>query len=128
MVRWKTEAVRMLVEVGEAQGPGIGDEETEDAMALGQRTDGLANLVADPDGDELRETRAFRVQDPERAVLGIYQSPGSLDDPPQHRREIQVGADRHDGVEQLTQAARPGEATRRHIPESRSPQVEDQPG
>ena len=28
--------------------------------------------------------------------------------------QVEVGADRHDGVEQLAEAARPGEATRRH--------------
>ena len=49
-------------------------------------------LVVDADGDELRQLRAGLVEHPERAVAGVDQLDGALDDPPQHRRQVEVGA------------------------------------
>ena len=53
-----------------------------------------------------REARARLVDDAERAVTGIDQRDRGLDDPLQHRREVQVRTDSQHGIEQLAQTPR----------------------
>ena len=95
----------MLGEVGQAQRLGVGDQQAEDAVTLGQVADRTARVVVDADGDELGEARARLVEHAERAVGGVDEVDGAADDAPQHRRQVEVGADRQHGVEQLTPAA-----------------------
>ena len=105
VVGWKSEAVGMPGEIGQAQRTGVGDEQTEDPVTLGEVADLLARRVVDPDGDELGEAGARLVEHAERTVRGVDEVDGTADDAAEHRRQVEVRADRQHGVEQLTPAA-----------------------
>ena len=69
----------------------------------------LADLrLVQPDRDELSEPSPF-ADDAQRAVPGIDQGYGSLDDLPEHDLEFQVAADRHDRFEQCMSAVPGGQ-------------------
>jgi len=112
VVRREPVAVGMLFEVGEAQRLGIQDQQTEDALPMGQVADGLVGLVIEPHGEELRELGLGLVEHAEGAVASVNQLHGGGHDPVQDRRQIKAGTDRHDGVEKL--AERPGTGVLRH--------------
>ena len=109
MVRWESEAVRMGVQVGEPQRLGFQDQQTENPVAFGSRTDAGGLLLVDPDGDELGQTRPGFIEHTQRRVLCIDQIGGCFGDPPQNVGKGLLGADRHDGVEQAEQLFRAGE-------------------
>jgi hypothetical protein len=44
------------------------------------------------------------VEHAEGAVAGVDQVDGTLHDPPEHRRQVEVAADGEDGVQQLSEA------------------------
>ena len=98
MVGGKAEAVRVLAQVGQAQRLGVDDERTEDPVPLGQVADERVRLVVDPYGDELREPRAGVVEHAQRAVAGIDEPDGRLDDPSEHRGEVEIRAEGEHGV------------------------------
>ena len=77
-------------------------------MALGELPDGAVRLVVETDRDELREAGAGVVEHAEGAVGGVDEVDRAVHDPLQHRGQIEVRADREDGIEELAQAARPG--------------------
>ena len=72
----------------------------------GQVADLVVVLLVDADGDELGEPRPGLVEHPERAVAGVDELDGALDDAPQHGGQVEIEPDREHGVEQLPQAAR----------------------
>ena len=108
MARREAEAVGMGPEVGEAKWPGIGDEQAEDPVTLGQLADVGSCLLVDPHSEEVGQEGARRVKDAEGAVASVGQRRRSIDDVLQDGEEIQVGTDRDHGVEKLTEA--PGRA------------------
>ena len=59
-------------------------------------------VVVDAHGDELGQPGPRPVEHPERAVAGVDEIGGGLDDAAQHDRQAQLGPDRHDGVEEAT--------------------------
>ncbi len=77
-------------------------------MALRELPDDAVRLVVDADRDELREAGTGVVQHAEGAVARVDELDRAVHDPLQHRGQIEVRADREDGIEELTQAARPG--------------------
>jgi hypothetical protein len=81
-------------------------------VALGEITDGPDGLGADACGDELLEMGPLLVDDPEGRVLRIGQVAGRLDHRPQHRRQVQLRADGHDGVQEAVELGEPGVARR----------------
>ena len=105
MVGREPVAVGVLPQVGQPDGLRVDDEEPEDAVALGQVADRGPILLVDADGDELRQAGAGVVEHAQGAVAGIDELGGALHDPPQHRRQVEIGADRHHRVEELTQAS-----------------------
>ena len=70
------EAVGMGVQVGEAQRFRVEDQQPEDAVTLGTGPDAGRLLVAEPDGDELRQPRPRLVEHPQRGVPGVDQLRG----------------------------------------------------
>ena len=68
--------------------------------------DGLVRLGVEPGGDELRQARPRLVQNPERAVVGVDEIGGGLDDPLEDGRQVEIGAHRQHRLHQLAQ--RPG--------------------
>jgi hypothetical protein len=61
-------------------------------------------LLAESYRDELDEVVAALADHAESAVRGVDQRRGRLDHAPQHRRQIEVRADRHHGLEQRMRA------------------------
>ncbi len=106
MVRGEAHAGRVLADVGQAQRRGIHDQEPEDPESLGERSDASARLVLDADGDELRKAGTGVVEHAQRAVAGVDEGDRGLDDPLEHGRDVEVGTDRQDGVEELAKASR----------------------
>jgi hypothetical protein len=98
-------AVRVLAQVGQPQGLGVDDEQPQDAVALGQVTDGGMSLLVDADRDELRQPRSFVVEDSQRAVASVDEVDGGLHDALQHGGQVEVAAHREHGVEKLAEAA-----------------------
>ena len=90
----------------EAERPGVDDQEPEDPESLREGARCGAGLVVDADRDELREAGAGVVEHAQRAVAGVDERHRALDDPLEHRGDVEVGTDRQDGVEQLTKAPR----------------------
>ena len=96
----------MLADVGQAERLGVDNQEPEDPEALREGADAGAGLVVDADRDELREAGAGIVEHTQCAVAGVDERDRALDDPLEHRGDVEVGTDRQDGVEQLTKAPR----------------------
>ncbi len=80
-------------------------------MTLGERPDGGPLVLFDADREEFRQRGAGWVEHAERAVARVGELDRRLDDPLKGRREVEVGADRHDGAEQPAQAPRSGESS-----------------
>ena len=93
----------MCRDVLQALWPGVPDQQSQDTMAPRRVTDLGALLDRHAAGDELDESFTVRAEDTERAVAGIDQCGRRLDDPSQHLGEVEVGADRDNGIQQLTQ-------------------------
>jgi hypothetical protein len=83
---------------------GVDDQYAQDSSSLREMVDlfGLARLEAQV--DELGQPAAGLVQHAQSPVPGSDQRDSRLDDPAERRRERQVGADGHDGVDQVAQA------------------------
>ncbi len=95
------ESGRILVrrDVRKPQRVRILDQQPEQAASLGPVVD-LRDLVgAEPDRDELDQLLPF-ADHAEGAVPGIHQLYGRLDDPAQHRLQVEPRADRDDRLEQ----------------------------
>jgi hypothetical protein len=106
VMRWEAGTRRVFGDLGESERAGVGDEQSEYAETLGEWADRRTRLVVDADGHELREPGATVVEHAQRAVLRIHERNRRLGDALQHRREVELGTDRDDGVEQLAQIAR----------------------
>ncbi len=110
--RWvtgrETEALGVLAEVGEADGPGVDDQEAEDAVTLRQLADAGPLRVVEPDGNELCEVGLGRIEDPEGRVASAHQLAGRLHDVAEHDGEVQIRCDRHDRVEEASKLSRSG--------------------
>ena len=106
MVRRKPVAVGVLSQIGKADRLRIDDEQTQDAVALGQVADLAPCFRIEADGDELREPGAGLVEHTERAVLRVDEIGRHLDDALQRFREVELGTDREHRVEQPTQLTR----------------------
>ncbi len=70
----------MAAEIGQAERPGIEDEQPENAMALGQVSDGLGHLGRDAHADKLRQPIAALRHNAESSVAGTDDLDGGGDD------------------------------------------------
>jgi hypothetical protein len=100
MVGWEARRRRVLREVVEAQHPVLGDQQAEDAVALGQVPDPGDGVGRHAGVQEPGQGRAGLVDHAEGGVLGIGQTGGDLHDLLQHGVEVQLGGDEQDGVQQ----------------------------
>ena len=80
VVRWEANGGRILRDVGDPDGPRLGDEQAQDSSAHGEFADVLALLGGDADCDEL-EDFALRAKHSERRVLRTGELGGQLRDP-----------------------------------------------
>ncbi len=113
VVRWEAAALGVPGEVGQPQRAGVGDEQTEEAVTAGQVADLGPGGRIDADGDEVAEPDALGVEHAECAVVGADEGGRGLGDASQDRRQVQFGADDHDGVEQVAQLCGSGVTVRR---------------
>jgi hypothetical protein len=110
MVGWKTHGRRVLPQVADPQGIGVGDELAEHALSLGQRAHPCRLLVVDADVDEPRQPRAVLAQHAEGSVAGLDEAGGGLNDPAQRDVEVEARRDAHERVQQvLHPRLRPGD-------------------
>ena len=103
MVVGRAEAVGAVRDVGQAQAFVVGDEGAQDASARRAGPDGVLLLVGQAHGDELVQRAAVLAQHAQRAVLGVDQDAGLLNEPTQDHGQVQLGVEDHDGLEQATQ-------------------------
>ena len=89
----------MLADVGQAQRPGILDQQAEQAAALGPVMDPADLLLAQAYRDEFGQPLAL-ADHAQRPVGRVHQVDRGLDDPPQRRLQVQARADRHHRFEQ----------------------------
>jgi hypothetical protein len=84
---------------GIRSGASVGDKGTKQAQALRQVTDGSVGVVVDAYRDELGHPSPTLVEHAERAVASTDEVDGHLDDPLEHRCEVELGANREYCVE-----------------------------
>ena len=94
----------MVAEHADPHGPGILDQHAEHALARSGTAPDAAALVLglEPRRQELDGGRARSSSTPERAVAGVGQRPGLVDDVAEQVAEIQIG------LEQEGRLERPG--------------------
>jgi hypothetical protein len=92
-------------DVLDAQRLGVLDQQAEHTAAVREGDPGEcgALLLAQPGGDELLQVLTGLVEHAQGAVAGADQVHRGGDDPPQHGGQVQLAADREDGVEQPLQ-------------------------
>ncbi len=78
--------VEVVAQVGQPNGPGLEDEQAEDAEALGRVADGLGHPLVGAHGDEVGEA-AVGADHPEGAVAGPGELGGRCHDAAQHHRQ-----------------------------------------
>jgi hypothetical protein len=89
-------------EVAQPQRDRFADEQAEDAVALRQVSDAVRRVGVDPLVHELDEGLLvdLRADDAERPVARAGEFARRCDDALQRRREVEVGSDREQGIEQ----------------------------
>ena len=90
----------MVVQVLQPQRVRVLDQQPEDAVASRQLPDRRLLLVGEAVGDEVDELPAALADHADGAVLRSGDLAGRDDDPVEHAVQVEVGADRHDRVEQ----------------------------
>ena len=103
MPRREPEALRALGQVGQAEWLVLCNKGAEDAPPGGAGANGQFLLMAEADGQELVEGPAVLGEDAERAVLRIHEVAGLLTDPPEHHRQVQLGVEDEDRLDQSAQ-------------------------
>ena len=95
----------MIPDVGQPDGSGLVDEDTEHAAAVRQVTDQRDVVSADADGDELREPPIlrFRVEHAERRIARMCQLGGDLDQSLEQRVQRQLRRERDPRVDETAQ-------------------------
>ena len=95
--------VGAVCDVAQPQRFVVGDERAEDAPTRRARADGLLLLGAEAHGEELVERPPILGQHAQRPVLGVDQVAGLLDDPAQHHREVELGVEDQDRLDETPQ-------------------------
>ena len=89
----------MRLDVGQAQRPGIVDQQAEQAASLRPVVDPADLVLAQADRDELGQPPVV-ADDAKRPVGRVHQLDRGLDDPPERGLQVQPRADGDDGREQ----------------------------
>jgi two-component system, NarL family, response regulator DevR len=100
MVRGEPVRLGVRREIAQAKRFRIDDEESKDAVPLGEIPDGGIGLGVDADSEELAQAPIV-ADDAERPVVSPNEFARRLDDPAQHDREAEIGAYDDDRVDQL---------------------------
>jgi hypothetical protein len=99
----------MFPKVRKAERLGIGDQEAEYPVTLWQVADCPVRLCVEAGGDELGQARLGVVEDADGAVPGVHEIHGRVDDALQDRRQLEVGAQGDDCVDELAKRSGAGE-------------------
>ena len=91
--------LRVRADVGKPQRARVLDKQAEQASPLRPVVDPLDLRGVEADGDELDEPLLL-ADHAERAVPGVHQVHRRLDDPAEHRLQLEPGTDRDDRLEQ----------------------------
>ena len=86
-------------DLGEPQRVGVFDQQPEQPTPLWPVVNSGDGPLIHPDRDEVRQPAVF-ADHAERAVAGVHQRDRGLHDPPEHGLELQVAADRDNGLQQ----------------------------
>ena len=89
----------MRGDIGQAQRPGVIDQQAEQAASLGPVVDPADLVLAQADRDELGQPPVV-TDDAQRAVGRVHQPDGAFDDPPEGGLQVQARADGDDRLEQ----------------------------
>ena len=108
----------MVADVVEAQRARVVDEHAEEAATARQVADGAMGVLVDPAREEAGELAASLVEDAERDVACPREVGGGLQEPVEHRLEVELGQQAAPGVDEarepvLVQAVERGHARRR---------------
>jgi hypothetical protein len=98
----------MAGDIGQAQRPGVADQQAEQAASLGPVVDAFDLVLGQADRDELGQPLAV-ADHAQGAVGGVDQPDRGLDDPPQGGFQVQAGADGHHCLEQAAHAVPGGQ-------------------
>jgi hypothetical protein len=90
--------VRMLAEVMEPERFGVTDQEAQNAVAGGKRSDPAGEILIYAHGDEVAQ-RPVTANDPQRSVLGLNKLAGRTDYPVQNRFQAKVFGECYHGVQ-----------------------------
>ena len=90
----------MVADVVEAQRARVVDQHAEDAAPARQVADGAMGLLVDPAREEPRELAACLVEDAERDVARAREVGGGLQQPVEHRLEVELGQQAAPGVDE----------------------------
>jgi len=105
--RWvvgrKTVGVGVVGEVVQPPRPRFTDQQTEHAMPTRQVPDRLALPLAEPLRHELHEVLAVLAKHAQRAILRVDELTGRTHDPVEDIGQLEVGRDRHHGVQEGSQ-------------------------
>ena len=94
----------MFGEVVEPQGPGLFDENSENAAAARKVADRRLCLLVDAGDDETLQCLTALIDDPERCILGSRQLGGGLHDLLQDGLERELGRERDASLEERAKA------------------------
>ena len=89
----------MAAELAQPQRLRVLDEQPQNPPTVWQVADSGPRRLVEPDVNEVPQ-RPVGADDAQCSVLRINEVASQLDDPPQHRRQAQVTADRHDRIKQ----------------------------
>src|SRR6478736_4371353 len=108
----------MVADVVEAQRARVFDEHAEDAAPARQVADGAVGVLVDAAREEAGELAASLVEDAQRDVARPREVGGGLQEPVEHRLEVELGHEAAPGVDEarepmLVQAVERGHARRR---------------
>ena len=105
---------RMVADVVEAQRARVVDEHAEEAAPTRQVADGAVGLLVDPAREEAGELAACLVEDAERDVARAGEVGGGLQQPVEHRLEIELGQQAAPGVDEPREPVLVQAVQRRH--------------
>ena len=106
MVRRKPERLPVLGDVRQSKRAWLIDQQAEYAAASRQVANLLAQLLVDPDMMNWLSWLPLGSSTPSGGVLRVRELGGGFGDAAQDRRQVELRADRHDGLEQCLEAVR----------------------
>ena len=104
----------MVADVVEAQRARVVDEHAEQAAPARQVADGAVGVLVDAAREEAGELAAFLVEDAQRDVARAREVGGGLQEPVEHRLEVELGQQAAPGVDEAREPVLVQAVERRH--------------